>query len=270
MLAVVRGGGDIATGVIQKLWHSGFKVVVLEVAAPTTIRRTVALSTAVQMGEARVEDMTALRAESLAMALQTLEEGKIPVLIDPEAKSLETLRPTFLVDAILAKRNLGTNRGMAPVTVGLGPGFTAPEEVDAVIETMRGHTLGRIIKKGQALADTGVPGEVGGKSTQRVVHAPCEGLVRHYRQIGDRVQQGETLFYLGDTPVPSPLSGVLRGLIAEGLQIEKGMKAADVDPRPSSQVDCDTISDKARSVGGAVLEACLWLGREKGLLKGFC
>ncbi|MDL2253492.1 EF2563 family selenium-dependent molybdenum hydroxylase system protein, partial [Ruminococcaceae bacterium OttesenSCG-928-I18] len=192
--------------------------------------------------------------------------GAIPVVEDPDATLAAQLQPDFLVDAILAKRNLGTNRQMAPVTIGLGPGFTAPDDVDAVVETMRGHILGRVILQGSALADTGMPGLLGGKTAERVVHAPCGGTARHHHTIGDQVKQGETLFFIDSTPVPSPLDGILRGLIADGMQVKKGLKCADVDPRDPSEVDYTTISDKARCIGGAVLEACLMLGRQKNLL----
>ncbi len=269
MLAVVRGGGDIATGVVQKLWRGGFHVVVLETAKPTTIRRTVALSTAVQEGSTQVEDMRARLAESRAEIDACFAKGEIPVLADPACHWLEKLRPPFLIDAILAKKNLGTRREMAPVTLALGPGFLAPQDVDAVVETMRGHSLGRLIRQGGALPNTGVPGELGGKTAERVVHAPCAGLVAHCHSIGDRVKKGEALFTLDGHPVPSPLDGVLRGLIAEGMRVEKGLKSADVDPRPAEEVDYTTISDKARCLGGAVLEACLLLGREKGILKNW-
>ncbi len=269
MLVLVRGGGDIATGVVQKLWRGGFQVAVLETETPTTIRCTVAVSSAVQDKYTQVEDLCARLAATRAEIQACFDKGEIPVLVDPGCRWVEELRPPFLVDAILAKKNLGTKRDMAPVTLALGPGFSAPQDVDAVVETMRGHTLGRLIRQGSALPNTGVPGELGGKSAERVVHAPCGGLVWHCRQIGDQVRQGETLFTIDGTPVPSPLNGVLRGLIAQGLHVEQGLKVADVDPRPAAEVDFTTISDKARCIGGAVLEGCLLLGREKGLLPGW-
>lgn len=262
---VIRGGGDLATGVIQKFQHAGFPVTVLEVAKPLAIRRTVALCNAVIEGKMQVEDLKAVRIEHPEQCHSCWQQGHIPILIDPEAQSLAYLQPTIVVDAILAKRNLGTNPSMAPIVIGMGPGFSAPTDVDAVIETMRGHTLGKVIFTGSALPNTGVPGLIGGKSAERVVHAPVAGVVKHAHTIGDRVQKGETLFYLDDIPVPSPLTGVLRGLISEGLQIPAGLKCADVDPRSPDQVDCFTISDKARALGGAVLDAALLLGKQKQL-----
>jgi xanthine dehydrogenase accessory factor len=191
---VVRGGGDIATGVIQKLWHAGFKVVVLETARPLSIRRTVALSSAVFEGVYRVEDMTAVLISSPQECQGLWERELIPVLVDPQADCLQEIQPIALVDAIIAKRNLGTHRGMAPVTIALGPGFSAPEDVDCVIETMRGHHLGRVISNGSALPNTGRPGEIGGKSLDRVIYAPISGHVRHIRHLGDEVERGRTNF----------------------------------------------------------------------------
>jgi xanthine dehydrogenase accessory factor len=262
---VLRGGGDIATGVAQKLWRAGFPLAILELAHPTTIRRSVALSSAIDEGTARVEDLTARRVDGPAQCQALWEIGEIPILTDPHGGTLPQLRPAILVDAMVAKRNVGTRRDMAPVTIALGPGFTAPTDVDAVIETMRGHDLGRLIMDGEALPNTGVPGELGGKTAERVVHAPVEGVIRHCRKIGDRVTRGETIFFIGDIPIPSPLDGSLRGLIGAGLHVPKGMKCADVDPRPAEEVDCFNISDKARCLGGAVLEACFYVGRKKGL-----
>lgn len=260
-VAVVRGGGDLATGVIQKLWRAGFRVAVLELPRPLVIRRTVALCVAVEDGFAQVEDMRARYAATPAQCPALWERGEIPVLVDPAGESLAVLRPTVLVDAILAKKNCGTRRDMAPVTIALGPGFAAPEDVDAVIETMRGHDLGRVIFSGRALPNTGVPGVLGGKSAERVIHAPVAGIVRHERTIGDRVARGDILFRIGDTAVPSPLDGTLRGLIAQGMDVPCGLKCADVDPREAEAVNCHTISDKARALGGAVLEASLYLLR---------
>ena len=266
-VVAVRGGGDIATGVVQKLWHGGFLPVVLETACPTAIRRTVSLSTAVDTGEYAVEDMRAVLVRDAAACVGAWESGSVPVLIDPSCELALALHPPFLVDAIMAKRNLGTCADMAPVVVALGPGFSAPTDADAAIETMRGHDLGRLIFDGAPLPDTGVPGLLGGKTAERVVHAPCAGEVRHRAKIGDRVKLGDPIFTVGDALVCSPLDGTLRGLIAEGRVIAKGMKCADVDPRPANEVDVHTISDKARCIGGAVLEACLLLGMRKGVLR---
>lgn len=264
-MAVVRGAGDLATGVIQKLARAGFYVLALEVESPLTIRRSVALSQAIILGEMMVEDLRGERVTTPEMCPEKWEKGVIPILVDPEAKSVHALHPLVVVDAIIAKRNTGTYRSMAPITIALGPGFTAPEDVDAVIETMRGHSLGRLITNGSALPDTKIPGSIRGKTTERVLHAPVSGVLCHIRAIGDYVQQGDPLFRVGGKTVYSPLTGTLRGLIANGMEVKKGLKVADVDPRSCEEVECHTISDKARNLGGAVLEASLLLARQKNI-----
>lgn len=264
-IVAVRGGGDLATGVIQKLVHAGFKVVILETAKPLAIRRTVALCTAIFQGEHQVEDLNATLVSTLPECHEVWSNKQIPIMIDEQAELVTELKPTILVDAILAKKNIGTNKNMAPITIALGPGFCAPEDVNVVIETMRGHQLGRLYFQGEAIPNTGIPGEIGGKSSERVIHSPASGKVKHVKKIGDVVKRGEVLFYIDQVAVHSPLDGVLRGLISEKVYCQKGLKCGDVDPRSIDQVDCYTISDKARALGGAVLEAVLWLGREKDL-----
>jgi len=257
---VVRGGGDLATGVIQKFFRAGFPVVILETSAPTAIRRSVALCEAAYDGFARVEDMRCRRVSNIDELDGCWQSGTIPLLIDPAGETIGQIRPSAVIDAVMAKRNLGTHRGMAPVTIGLGPGFCAGEDVDVVIETMRGHDLGRLIFKGCAAPNTGIPGEIGGKSGQRVIHAPASGTVVHKKQIGDVVEGGEIIFTVGGTEARAPFTGLLRGLIREGAEVPKGMKIADIDPR--TDVDWRTISDKARCLGGAALEAYLFLNND--------
>lgn len=264
-IVAVRGGGDLATGVIQKLVHAGFKVVVLETAKPLAIRRTVSLCTAIFQGKQKVEDIEAILISSIEECDLSWEKNQIPIMVDPTGESLIALQPIVLIDAILAKKNLGTCKTMAPITIALGPGFSAPEDVDVVIETMRGHYLGRLYVDGSAIPNTGIPGEIGGKSAERVIHSPASGNVQHVKKIGDVVKKGEVLFYIGQVAVQSPLDGVLRGLISDEVECQTGLKCGDVDPRPVEQVDCYTISDKARALGGAVLESVLWMGREKNL-----
>jgi xanthine dehydrogenase accessory factor len=250
---VVRGGGDLATGVAQKFFRAGFPVAILETPAPGAIRRSVALCEAAYDGFARVEDMNCRRVSGIDELEDCWRAEMIPLLIDPAGETIKQIRPSAVIDAILAKRNLGTHRGMAPITIALGPGFCAGEDVDVVIETMRGHDLGRLIFKGYAMANTGIPGEIGGKSGQRVIHAPASGTVIHKKRIGDIVENGEVLFTINGTEVRAPFTGLLRGLIREGVETPKGMKVADIDPR--TDVDWQTISDKARCLGGAALEA---------------
>lgn len=256
-LVVVRGGGDLATGIVQKLYRAGMPVLILEIETPLAIRRTVSLCEAVYDGKTEVEDVVCRHVKSDSEIHACLLAGEVPLLIDPAGEAIERLKPLAVVDAILAKKNLGTHREMAPITIGLGPGFEAGKDVDVAVETMRGHNLGRLIFQGCPLENTGIPGEIGGKGAARVIHAPVDGEVKHVKAIGDVVEQGEVIFYLNDTPVCAPFTGLLRGLIREGMFVEKGTKSADVDPR--IDVDYHTISDKARCLGGAVLEAVLYL-----------
>ena len=225
MLALIRGAGDLATGIALRLWRSGIRVVLTDLERPTAIRRTVAFSEAIVYGE------TTCR---------------------------EALAPDALVDAILAKRNLGTKITDAPVVVGVGPGFTAGEDCRAVIETMRGHTLGRVIYSGSAIPNTNVPGLIGGFAGERVLRAPADGAFRSVRRIGDLVKAGDVAGYVSGEPMVCTIDGVLRGLIADGIPVRKGMKSGDVDPRGNVE-NCYTVSDKATAVGGGVLEAILHL-----------
>jgi xanthine dehydrogenase accessory factor len=250
---VVRGGGDLATGVIQKFVRAGFPVVILEIGEPTAIRRGVALCEAVYDDTAQVEDIVCRKVARADECEDCWRAGTVPVLIDPDGAAIAEIRPAAVIDAILAKRNLGTHRGMAGITIALGPGFSADRDVNVVIETMRGHDLGRLIFEGSAQPDTGIPGDIGGKSAQRVLRAPAAGVIRHVKQLGDVAETGAVLFTVDGVAVRAPFAGVMRGLIREGLRVTKGMKVADMDPR--ADVSWRTISDKARSLGGAALEA---------------
>lgn len=255
---IVRGGGDLATGTIHRLWSAGFPVVVLETDHPAAIRRQVAVSEAVYQGETTVEGMTAVRTTSPEEIESVFASGCVPLLVDPEGQCISTLSPTVVVDAILAKRNLGTHRQMAPLTIALGPGFTAGQDVDFVIETMRGHNLGRIISQGTALPNTGIPGKVGGYAQERVLHAQQAGVLYHVHSIGDIVEQGEPIAIIRsgqkDYPVHATISGLIRGLIRDGFPVTQGFKIADIDPRKEEYQNCFTISDKARCIAGSVLE----------------
>lgn len=253
---IVRGGGDLATGVIQKFYRAGVKVLVLEVPRPTAIRRTVALCEAVANGVSHVEDMTACLIKAPGDCEKIWDKGEIPVLIDPTGESIKTVKPIGVVDAILAKKNFGTTASLAPIVLALGPGFSAPEDAHAVIETMRGHTLGALIFAGAALPDTGTPGLIAGRAVERVLRAPCNGVVEALRKIGDIVSEGDAVFKVGKNTVTAPFNGVLRGLIANGMYVTRGFKAADIDPR--FDTDCYTITDKARCIGGAALEGYLY------------
>ena len=268
-LIIVRGGGDLATGTIYKLKKSGFPVLILEVANPSAIRRNVAFCEAVYGKTQTVEDMTCYLADSLAQAQQFLEEGKLTVLVDPKADAIPALKPLAVVDGILAKKNLGTNRSMAPITVALGPGFTAGEDVDAVIETKRGHHLGRVLWAGSAAPNTGIPGMIGGFGKERVIHSPAKGILRNVKQITDIVSKGDVIAVVetetGIVPVEATLDGILRGLIRDGYPVTAGFKIADIDPRADEYNNCFTISDKARCIAGGVLESILQRKGELGL-----
>ena len=269
---LVRGAGDLATGVIVRLHRCGFRVAVTECANPSAIRRRAALCEAVWQGQATVEGVTCRLVEDIDAAVQASQADEVPLLVDERADCVAALRPAAVVDAILAKRNLGTNREMAPVTVGLGPGFTAGEDVDAVIETMRGHHLGRVLLQGAAIPNTGVPGVIAGYAAERVIHAPASGEIIFVQDergqtidIGALVKKGQEIARVGGVPVLATIDGVLRGLIRAGYPVTEGLKIADIDPRPEQVAYCDTVSDKARAIGGGVVEALLYLARKKDI-----
>lgn len=269
-LIVVRGAGDLATGTIHRLKKAGFRLLVLEAEHPAAIRRQVALSEAVYAGCARVEDVEAVRMdvdlaekknrkELLEQEMERIwKKDGVPVLVDPAGLSIAALRPAVVVDAILAKKNLGTTKEMAPLVIALGPGFTAGEDVDVVIETKRGHNLGRVIRSGSAVPNTGIPGIIGGYGKERVMHAQAEGILRNAASIGDIVEARAVIAEIetenGIVPVEASLSGLLRGLIRDGYPVTKGFKIADIDPRKEELQNCFTISDKARCIAGSVLE----------------
>ena len=258
MLVLIRGAGDLASGIALRLWRSGFEVVMTDLPCPTAIRRTVAFSEAVREGRTVVEDVEARRAEDPEEARAVLAQGRIPVLADPGCVCRTALRPDALVDAILAKRNTGTGIGDAPAVIGVGPGFTAGVDCHAVVETMRGHTLGRTYYQGSALPDTKIPGLIGGFAGERVLRAPADGPFVGAKRIGDRVEAGDIAGSVAGEPMLCTIGGVLRGLLADGVEARRGMKAGDVDPRGDAG-HCFLVSDKSLAVGGGVLEAVLRL-----------
>ena len=260
MLAVIRGAGDIASAIALRLVRCGASVLMTEIEQPLTVRRTVAFSEAVRMGKAQVEGVTAVRARDASHALDLLSgEGIVPVLVDPVCACVKDVAPDAVVDAVLAKRNLGTSRDMAPVVIGVGPGFTAGEDCHAAVETMRGHTLGRALYSGSPLPNTGIPGLIGGRSGERVLRAPADGIFEPRMEIGQLVQEGEIAAMVNGKPMLCTLTGCLRGLLQGGLQVHEGMKCGDIDPR-GQQANCFTASDKATAIGGGVLEALLHFG----------
>lgn len=258
MLILIRGAGDLASGIALRLHHARMQVVMTDLPQPISIRRTVCFSQALLHGQMQVEDVTAYRAASPQEALAILERGAIPVLADPEARCIAALRPDVLVDAILAKRNLGTRRTDAPCVIGVGPGFTAGVDCHAAVETMRGHTLGRVILQGSPLPNTAIPGLIGGFAGERVLRAPADGIFRQHLEIGAVVQQGALAGSVNGEPMLCQIGGVLRGILPDGTPVYRGMKAGDVDPRCDPSY-CKLVSDKALAIGGGVLEAILRL-----------
>ena len=295
LLIICRGAGDLATGIIHRLHRAGHRVIALETDYPAAIRRQVSFCEAVYDGSAAVEGVTARLVPALADAEPdtetysgendtpaahivsekwdssaieaVLEAGEVPLLIDQKGESIALLKPDVVVDAIIAKKNLGTTIDMAPLVIGVGPGFTAGQDVHLVIESMRGHNLARIITDGMAQPNTGVPGNIAGFTSERVIHAPAAGYIHDVRKIGDIVQKGDEIARIYPdkgsydnklseyVPVNATITGIIRGLIREGYYFKEGFKIADIDPREGELSNCFTISDKARSIAGSVLEA---------------
>lgn len=259
-MLIIRGGGDIATGVAYRLYMAGFKVAILEIEQPLSIRRKVSFSEAIYEKEIIVEDVKAVHVKSIKEIYTEIYKGNIPVYIDENGSSIQELMPIVLIDSILAKKNLGTTKKLAKNTIGIGPGFEAGLDVDLVIESMRGHNLGRVIYKGKAEENTGIPGIILGYGEERVIRASGNGYVENLYSIGDLVEKNTPICKIEDKYVYSEISGVIRGLIKEGLLVHEGMKIGDIDPRGIVE-NAFTISDKARSVGGGVLEAVMYLLR---------
>lgn len=255
-VVVIRGGGDIGTGVALRLCNSGFEVVITEIEKPLVIRREVAFAAAVYKGRNTVEGVEGVRAVTVKEIANLLGQDSIPVVVDPDCSVARELRAGVVVDARLAKKGKGMGKDMAPLTIGLGPGFKAGRDVHVVIETNRGHNLGRIIRDGYAQPNTGTPEIVDGYGQERVLRAPCEGKVENIKNIGDKVGVDETVCYVAKKEVRSALPGVVRGIIMDGMEVAKGLKIGDIDPRGIREY-CFSVSDKARAIGGGVLEAIL-------------
>jgi len=261
---ILRGAGDLATGVALRLHRAGFRnLLLLEIEHPLAVRRLVSFSEAVTLGAVSVEGIRAEKIATDDAGDPWRRDGVIPVLVDPEGKSIAALQPHVVIDAILAKRNSGTTINDAKLVIGLGPGFTAGKDVHCVIETMRGHGLGRVIYSGAALADTGVPGSIGGYTSERLLRAPQDGLFVTGHDIGDRVRKDELVATVASKPVIARISGVLRGLLRTDTPVSKGTKLGDIDPRGKTNF-CRTASDKAMAIGGGALEAiCGWYNRNE-------
>ncbi|OUO60222.1 selenium-dependent molybdenum cofactor biosynthesis protein YqeB [Olsenella sp. An270] len=262
MLVVIRGAGDIASGIALRLFRAGMQVVMCDLTVPTSIRRTVCFSEAIRLGETSVEGVRGVLCADAAAARMAAAAGNVAVLVDPEAACVRDLAPDALVDAILAKRNLGTTRDLAPIVIGVGPGFTAREDCDAAVETMRGHYLGRVYYEGSPIPNTAVPGLIGGYAGERVMRAPTDGVFVPCVEIGAQVAAGDVCATVGGEPMRATIDGVVRGLLQAGVPVHKGMKCGDVDPRCHPEY-IENASDKALAVGGGVLEAILALSGEK-------
>jgi len=258
LVVLIRGAGEVASGVTHRLYQSHFKICLTEIPHPLAVRREVAFSEAIYEGKKEVEGIRAQLISRPEEIESVWQKGNIPILVDPDGKKTKTfLKPDVLVDAIMAKQNLGTQVHDAPLVIGLGPGFVAGKDVHIVIETDRGHHLGKMILNGAAEPDTGIPGEIGGYTVERVLRTMKKGIFHPQKSIGDRVDRGSVVAVVDDFPVIAKISGVLRGLLREGAEVKKGMKVGDIDPR-SKKESCFSISDKARAIGGGVLEAVLY------------
>jgi xanthine dehydrogenase accessory factor len=253
---LIRGGGELATAMACRLADSHFKVIMTEVSKPQAVRRNVSFCEAVYEGTKTVEGKTARLVSSAGETRAAWKAGQLALIVDPDVTILPDIKPDIEIDAIIAKKNLGTKITDAELVIGLGIGFEAGKDVHVVIETNRGHNLGRVIRKGIADADTGNPGNIGGYTTERVMRAPADGTIRTVKKIGDMVKTGDTVAFVGKEPVKTVIPGIVRGLLRDGTPVTKGLKAGDVDPRGNKEY-CFTISDKGRTISGGVLEAIL-------------
>lgn len=269
-ICLVRGAGDIATGTIQKLVRAGFKCVVTEVSNPSSIRRKVSLSEAVYEKKIVVEDIEAVLCENLDEIWQYLERYNPVIIVDPKLTILNKMKFDVVVDAILAKKNTGLKKEMAEITIGLGPGFEAGVDCDIVIETMRGHDLARIIEQGFAKKNTSIPGIIDGFSNERVIYSDFDGQFTHIKSISDIVNKEEIIAKVGDNYIRATLDGVIRGMVRDNFEVKKGLKIIDIDPRYEEVENCFTISDKARAIGGAVLEAIMMLENRREKYAKWC
>lgn len=254
----IRGAGDLATGIACRLYESGFQILMTDLEVPTTVRRTVAFSPAIYEKKAVVEGKSGIYCNSMKEVEKAFFRKEIPIVVDKDGLLLQALKPDVVVDAIIAKKNIVTKIDDAEIVIAVGPGFIAGEDCHCVIESMRGHNLGRCIYKGHATPNTGIPGNIGGFTTERIIRAACDGKFRGAVKIGDRIMSGQIVAYIGETPILAQIDGIVRGLLQEGVMVHKNMKAGDIDPRAEKE-NCYTVSDKARAIAGGVLEAILHL-----------
>lgn len=260
-IVILRGGGDVGTGIAYRLFKAGYKVIVLDIEKPSLIRRTVSFSEAIYSGKIVVEGVKAVLTKNIDEVYEAIDCGFVPVCIDPNMDILNIIKPLAIVDSIIAKKNMGMTKDLANITIGVGPGFTAGVDVDLVIESNRGHYLGKVIDGGQAEEDTGNPGNIIGFEEERIVRAQASGIVKNFYSIGDMVEEGDVICEINGVNTLANLSGVLRGMIKDGFHVKKGMKIGDIDPRGIKEY-VYTISDKARAIGGGVLEGIMHLSNK--------
>lgn len=261
-IIIVRGGGDLGTGVAYRLFKSGYKVVILDIEEPLTIRRNVSFSEAIYSEEIVVEGVQAVLAKDKEQIYQAIDYGFIPVYIDPKGKIISEIKPFAVVDCIVAKKNLGTTKSLAPITIGVGPGFEAGVDVNLVIESKRGHNLGKVIHKGMAEPNTGIPGDTMGFREERIVRAGASGKIENFYKIGDMVEEEDILCEIDGVKTYAQISGILRGMIKDGIYVKEGLKIGDIDPRGIREY-AFTISDKAMAIGGGVLEGIMHLSNKR-------
>ncbi|WP_195989245.1 selenium-dependent molybdenum cofactor biosynthesis protein YqeB [Clostridium sp. D53t1_180928_C8] len=261
MLVVIKGAGDLATGIAYRLKKSGFDVIMTEIDKPTTVRRTVAFSQAIFDNEVEIEGIKGIKVRNINEIYDQIKKNNIPIIIDEKADIIKELKPEVVVDSIIAKKNLGTSIKDAPIVIGVGPGFEAKVDCHLVVETKRGHYLGKVIEHGTAIPNTGVPGNIGGYTKERIIRASADGKIKPVVSIGDFVIKGQVVAYIDGVEVLAEIDGIVRGMLQEGIEVFKGMKSGDIDPRCEKD-HCFTISDKARSIGGGVLEAIMYLSNK--------
>ncbi|WP_370773287.1 selenium-dependent molybdenum cofactor biosynthesis protein YqeB [Clostridium sp.] len=262
MIVLIKGAGDLATGIAYRLKKSGFDIVMTEINNPTTVRRTVAFSQAVFDNEIEIEGIKGIKVNNIDEIYIEISKGNIPIIIDEKANIIKELNPNVVVDAIIAKKNLGTSINDAPIVIGVGPGFEAKKDCHLVVETKRGHYLGKVIEEGSAIPNTGIPGDIGGYTKERIIRASGEGKIKPVARIGDYVKKGDVVAYIDGVEVLAEIDGIIRGMLQDGIEVFKGMKSGDIDPRCEKN-HCFTISDKARSIGGGVLEGILYMNNKK-------
>jgi len=253
---LIKGAGEMASSIAYRLHRCHFEVCLTEIDKPLAISRGVTFSEAVYDGEKEIEGVTAKLVKSAEEILEVWAEQKLPVIIDPQARIKVVLHPDILIDAIMAKKNTGTNLTDAELVIGLGPGFRAGEDVHLVVETNNSESLGKVILRGEAEKDTGIPIEIGGLTSERVIHSPRDGVFLANKKIGDHVSAGEVIALIGGQVVKAPIAGVIRALLRSEAEVKVGTKLGEIDPTGNREV-CYSIRAKARAIAGGVLEAIL-------------